>query len=212
MLALLASPATASAEPIRLCALKLPPPPNAARIAGTGLEREGVVLETRSAGARLRWIYACGYNTGRTSRVSELRSEERASGVTQHSYTELAIDQGVLAAVFSRTAVEEGARRRIIAAYAATRNEEYRIYVVPAPENARERLAANEIVYREAEEQLIRQLENARFTRPIETTITEAQYRIRLALAGGLFFLLLGGAAFWILRRIVRGQRGQAID
>lgn len=191
------------ARSFRLCGLELQVPAGA-RLAGEGeFDRDGIVLESRVEGGSLRWLYACGYNAGRTSRVSELRPQPdtRAAGSSVEAYEEFHLDQGVLAAVFLRTVVEDGTRRRGVAAYAATRNTEYRMFVVAGEQGAP--IAEGE--FRLARAALVRQLEDARFVRPVETTITEAEYRLRLYVAAGSVALLLGGGLFWLARRILRG-------
>lgn len=130
-----------------------------------------------------QWLLSCTPNTARTNQVSEIRAQTEARGQALHHFAERTLDQTVAAAVFSRTRAFEGKRVKSIEAYFATRDLEYRIFALPARNRAGQIPAS---AYSTLTGLLETLLKDGRFAGTIQTTITEATYRVRLYVFGTL--------------------------
>jgi hypothetical protein len=208
--------ATATGDPVlRLCEFNIQLTSNDSLIwRVVQAEPEFLVVESHSplsAAARrepgsialeAQWLFSCVPNVARTSQISELRQTAAESGQVIHRFERLAIDRSVEAAVFSRTRVFEGRRVKSLEAYFATRDLEYRVFVLPkrarsgaVPPGAYDKLASA----------LTDVLVRGKFAEGVVTTISEANYRVRLyALIAIAVVTTL--AALFLAIRIVLGK------
>jgi hypothetical protein len=117
-----------------------------------------------------------------------------------HRLEPLSLDHTVGAAVFSRTRTLKGRRVKTLEAYFATRDLEYRILIAPDDSEPARLDAISRSSYNELAGVLQTSLLAGRFRGEVQTTITEAQYRLRLWLLGAaaLTACLTGlGLFFW---------------
>ncbi|MCR9143506.1 MAG: hypothetical protein NXI24_14755 [bacterium] len=176
-------------------------------------EPELMIYESSSkidatGGARMeaQWLFSCNSNPARTSQVSEIRDAAEARGQVIHQLEEVALDREVLAAVFTRTRVFEGNRVKSVEAYFATRDLEYRIFALPARGGSGQIPSA---AYLKLDQLLRETLDRLRFAGEIQPTITEADYRARLYMAGGAGAVLVI-LLFAFALRILLGKAKQA--
>lgn len=146
-----------------------------------------------------QWLLSCQPNAERTSRVGEIRGDARERGHSVHQLLERTLDREIEAAVFSRTRVHEGRRIKSIEAYFATRELEYRLFALPL------RRPDGQIPAR-AYDQLMREmntmLDTGSFAGPVEPTIRESVYQMRLYLAG-FVLAIVSLAALCLAIRVV---------
>ncbi len=209
--ALLAGPLRAQDSAGNICAFEFVPAEGARLIQN---DPELVVYErlynfdTRVA-VPIQWIFTCTVNTKRTSQISEIRENARLRNEILHRFELMELTTGVDAAVFSRTRNYEGRRIKTLEAYFATRDIEYRFYILPAGSDGQSLNELAGISYEELAADLRHLLRQGKFNGDVDATITEAEYRIRFyGFAGAALMLaiLLGYAAARLLIRRPRPE------
>ncbi len=174
--------------------------------------------EHRAGGKNItvEWLFSCSNNYNKTNRISELETEAEKRQEKIGNFEELSIAHGIRAALYLRTRMNKGRRRANLEAYFATKEREYRLYSFPSLRHSNSdgdpkrkkrekgllKLNGQEII-KTVRRQMKEILQRGNFIREVKTTITEAEYRLRLyltvAIALPLFVLLL-----WGLSRLFR--------
>lgn len=194
------------AQPVNICAFRFAPAAGSILIQN---DPELLVYErlynfdTRAA-VPIQWVFTCTLNTKRTSQISEIRENARLRGELLHRFELMELAPGVDAAVFSRTRNYEGRRIKTLETYFATRDVEYRFYVLPGGSGGQTLDELAGISYEELAADLRFLLRHGNFQGPVDPTITEAEYRLRFygfAGAGLMLAILLGYAAVRLLLR-----------
>lgn len=189
-------------ELIDLCGFQFPTPAGARLISE---DSDLVVLQQPvrlgTYDARVHWLISCVPNPRRTSQVSEIAREVESSGHMLHRIEERTLDREVQAAVFSRTRTLKSRRVKTLEAYFATRDVEYRILIAPDETDAARLDAISRSSYNELAGVLQGSLAAGQFRGEVQTTITEAQYRRRLLIFGGLALTAALALMAWIVFR-----------
>lgn len=148
-----------------------------------------------------RLIAACSPNPYRTSRVQDIDSILESSSGSYSNLEVIHIDHNIEAAVYQRIRSDQGTILRSQDAYFATRDHEYRFYLIPSEE-----LQANRNALQDSRQVLIDILRNMEWLQPPEATISESTYRWRLYLLW-TFSFLISGLILFMAYRLVKKYR-----
>ena len=167
------------------------------------------VIRLHETSYKVRWFFSCMGNPFRTSQISEIRKTALLQKEKIEQYKTFAIAQGVQGAMFRRSWISKGARNRVVEAYFATRDHEYKIYALAEEKTS---LSPQEGDFEHQLASLMKTLLlEGKFVREINTTISESSYRKRIQFFIGIISvcLLFGTIALMAFYRSKKHQKNQ---
>ena len=159
-----------------------------------------IVLEKNYKKLRTQWLLSCNENLRRTSKITEFTKKLKNSNEAIHAIKMLKIQEGLEAILIERTRLYSGARLNFLESYFATRNYEYRLFVMSKNKNSL--LSTDKSFKKKLYQDMEAILLKSSFSTKIKPAITEEKYQKRLSLFINLivlFFILLAlGLGFGI--------------
>lgn len=149
---------------------------------------------------KVQWMFHCRSNSRRTSRISDLKDDAHEQNEVIINPKKIKIHYDVVALVYTKSRIAQGKKIVSVEAYFATRDLEFQFYAIPDNSDNSIRLEDMQSVLTE----MVTLLEEGRFQNEVETTITEAEYRLRLYLFTALFSILVIVIMIFIVRFIIK--------